>query len=349
MAARLAQILLAIFSIVLLQINLCWGDALVDSGLDRTVNNTLQKYSELYPDVAFVVLSGGDNRAVSMRSLLVILGDNPSSLDYEHPVELRENLNDVNLGRIERMLARGLPSATLFGIGATAKTQRPNLCVITLDVEWIAGTRERASHFLLALPEQMDRKIPSEHWVDNVEFLKYVLDHEVYHCLDSRFNGPIPMSDKERWGEYRQYYNNLGACAYAAMMHLSRTEGATTFIDTIYSIRMLTALSGDVEHHVCPAIQTVKKMGIEHLQGKRPQEIFEMATVIRKDQDPGYHGYLELTAAVKKVLRRLGLEHSLDDNPGGSGDALANSLFDRIQAEYKKLFNTNMPKPDVDR
>jgi len=171
MAARLAQILLAIFSIVSLQINLCWGDALVDSGLDRTVNNTLQKYSELYPDIAFVVLSGGDNRAVSMRSLLVILGDNPSSLDYEHPEELREILNDVNLGRIERMLARGLPSATLFGIGATAKTQRPNLCVITLDVEWIAGTRERASHFLLSLPEKMDRKIPSEHWVDNVEFL----------------------------------------------------------------------------------------------------------------------------------------------------------------------------------
>ncbi len=325
----------------------CWGGESSNPLLARTIHDKLQAYSELYPDIAFVVLSGGNKLPVSMKFLSETLGDEPTSLDYEHPEEFRQDLNVINIARIERMLSWGLPSATLFGVGANAKINRPKVCIVTLDVERVARDKEQATHFLLSLPVGLEAKIPVEHWIDNVAFLRYVLDHEIYHCLDSSINGPIPMSDKEMWAEYKQYYNNLGAGAYAMMMYVARTESTTTFVNTIYSLRVLSVLSGDVEHYNAMVIHVFKNMPIEKLRIKGPRDLFEWASSIRANLDPGYESYLALADAAKQVLRRLGLVHNKTNETGRGDDSLADSIAAEVRTEYKKLFNVDMPRAGI--
>jgi hypothetical protein len=169
--------------------------------LDDVVKERRNFYNTRFPDISFVFLKGGSSLLDDMMALSVLLRHDPKCLDYEHPRELRREFYEVTIERIQPMLWHRAPSATLFQpVGNSA--QQPALCVITLDPCFVSGDDLKATKDLLNIPDTLLQEVSVTNHLACVDYLTFVLDHEVFHCLDSYYNGPMPMSMKKYWGEY---------------------------------------------------------------------------------------------------------------------------------------------------
>jgi hypothetical protein len=178
-----------------------------------------------------------------------VLGTRAANLDYEHRNESRGILVDLQVHRIGLMMESQSPSATLFDLGPDSRFPNPLVCVITLDPEPFESDAIAAAHFL-GVADTIATRGP----VDNREFLRFTVDHEVFHCLDAYANGPIysmNSSDQVRMQEEQQAESR--ADYFAALSHLAE-GGDWKLVRHLLLARQRGLQAGDSAHYTEPAL-----------------------------------------------------------------------------------------------
>ena len=274
--------------------------------LDAEVAEHRRQYQAAFPEILFVTLKGGKDWSGELVGLSVLLGHQPRSLDYEHPQHLRADLMDLSLARLRLMLQHRAPSASLFRADEP-QGWAENICVITLDPCIIASDDAQATAHLLDLDPEAKARIPARFRLDCDEYLRFVFDHEAYHCLSSLYGGPQPRSFEPLWAEYWHYLSELGADGYALGMHLARRGEVTPFARNLQRIRGTALYAGDIDHWTYPALEHVLQRGPASFRGLTRRQIFEQAEDIRRHLLPDYASYLIYRRAALAAMRRLDL------------------------------------------
>lgn len=306
------------------------------------VDRRLQHYNATFRDILFVQLPGGEKWRKSGQVFEELLGRDAVNLDYEHPAELREDLLTASVHRVLFMLHHNASSSALFRVGEGAAATRSHVCVITLDPEAVAQDDLNATAYLLDFPLELLQRIPAELRLDHKEFLRFLVDHEVFHCIDAHYLGPVPMSEREHWGSYTLYRNENGADAYAAMMHLAEQGERTKFLRNLTRIRALCLYNADPEHATCRAIRAVEHMDPESLAGLTPREVLALANRIRRQVVPDYEHYLGYRAAACQVMGDIGVTRPDEDAAlchAAAPDAdVYRELLASFRSAYSELF-----------
>lgn len=282
------------------------------SELETILQNKREFYNQSFPEIQFIILQAEQSWIEDIMTLGVFLGHEPVSLDYEHPPKLRDDLMFVSIARIREMLINKMPSASLFRADEPLGW-RENVCVLTLDPQVIARDDIAATYFLLDLGEQALSQIPTSSHCDKLEFLEFVFDHEAFHCLDSFYNGPQPMSDLDDWEYYYHFRNENGADAFAIAMHIKRHSAVTEFITTLRQIRGVSLLSGQSSHWTHEVIQKISYQDPDILASFDPMKIFQLATEMRDKIVPSYNDYLQYQQAANQAMRKLNIQVEFPD------------------------------------
>lgn len=278
------------------------GDVMADVTLAGIIDERRRFYNDTFTDIQFVVLQGGIAWYEDMEALDILLGQGPSSLDYEHPAELREDLMYVSRARVEMMLMEDMPSASLF------RTDEPmgwreKICVITINPERVAGDDRAATYFLLSGFDEIRGRIRADRHLDRHAFLRFIFDHEAYHCLESNYIGPQPMSHLEHWAGYHDYRHENGADAFAVGMHIQRQGSKTAFVDAIGSIRGLSLFCEDCNHWTPDAIGRIADAG--GLVDMDAMALVRYATDLRDEVVTDYNTYLVYLSSATQACRQL--------------------------------------------
>jgi hypothetical protein len=275
--------------------------------LTTVLEDKIDYYRHQYPEITFLVLQGGEDLIADVMALDLILGHQPSSLDYEHPQKLREDLMIVSANRILQMLQHGMPSASLFKVNNPLDWQA-HICVLTINPAEVSADSIRATQNLLDLPREFVEKIPQDFRLQPADYLEFVIDHEVFHCLYSMYVGPQKMSYKEFWAEYNSYLNEQGADAFALGMHINSRHGVPSFAENIMRIRGMALMSGDPDHLTCKALQQIVNIPPKDLAEMSVNEIFDTANLIQKRLTISYAGYIQYLASAIQAMKELGVE-----------------------------------------
>jgi hypothetical protein len=280
--------------------------------LNNILENKVDNYRQLYPDISFLILKGGDELVTDMMALDKALGVEPKSLDYEHPPALREKLMFVSANRILQMLQYKMPSASLFKAD-DPEGLHENICVLTIHSQSVASDSIQATQNLLGLPSAFVKKIPKGLRLSEDMYLEYVIDHEVYHCLQSMYVGPQKMSKKELWGEYCHHHNELGADAYALAMHINKMGKITSFAKNVKRIRGAALSTADPMHLTCKATDQLFAMRVKTVSDMNAKDIFKMATAIQKKLTIGYDEFLQYMASAVEAMNDLGVDPQISE------------------------------------
>jgi len=270
----------------------------------------IAQYKKLYPDMLFLNLRGGEETTEDMGALEIVLGYQPVSLDYEHPLAARNDLTYVSIERIYIMLLNRMPSASLFKADKPLGWQE-TVCVLTINPDEIAADALSSTGHLLNLPDETLQNIPHEIKLEPDAYLEFVIHHEIYHCLQSLYSGPQPMSDKELWAEYNHFQDELGADAYALAMHIKTNIAATAFAQNIKRIRGMTLYNADPDHLTCKALEQIMGMPVTDIVDKNPREILDLALQVKQDQSMSYDDYLVYLSSAIQAMLTLGIKPEL--------------------------------------
>ena len=266
-------------------------------------NEKIEYYRHLYPKITFLNLQNDDE----LPALDVILGYQPKSLDYEHPVDLREDLMLVSIERIWSMLRAKQPSAAVFKADTPLGWQE-HVCVLTINPDEVAADSMSATKHLLNLPQKVIPKIPYDMQLPPDDYLAFVINHEVYHCLKSIYVGPQLMSHKELWAGYNHFHNELGADAYALAMHIKTNHEDTIFAKNILRIRGMSLYNEDPDHLTCKALEEVIKIPTENIAEMNTHEVFNLANHIKDRLTISYDEYVQYLASVVQAMKELDIE-----------------------------------------
>ena len=294
------------------------------------LDEKIKDYGHLYPEITFLILQGEEEFLADMMTLNRELGSQPSSMDYEHPLALREDLMYVSVERIRIMLKSQAPSASLFEFEVdTNQSHQEHVCVLTINPHWVTADSIIATTHLLDLPQEVIEKIPQDMRLLPADYLAFVIDHEVYHCLKSMYVGPQLMSHKELWGGYNHFLNELGADAYALGMHIKTRGEASHFARNILRIRGMALYSADPDHLTCNALKQILKVPIEDITEMSSNEIFDLANSIKDRQLTGHDAYMQYLASAVQAMKEIGMDEHVSDD-------LRNKLKD-IQADPEQV------------
>lgn len=312
--------------------------------LDKIVLAKLAFYASHYPDIDFVVLDSAGDVAKNMQILAKIIGEEANPLDYAHPADLRHPLLMSALVRIEFMLETDIGSATLFAPGKGALARRKQVCVITLNPFDAAADDRAATRNLLEIPQREFELIPRAHYLAHDAHLRFVLDHEVYHCLDTHYNGPIPMSHEPHWGDYHMLRNEAGADAFGVLMNIAAHAAVTPYVRILKLIRGLTLLDEDPDHYTYPAIAAALQVEPRRVVRADVQARFQLATRIRDKVVGSYSDYVHYAAAAERAMCRLGVPPRLAQyNEIKVGRARVEALVAQTRSAYQQLTGHPLP------
>ena len=275
--------------------------------LQALLKKKLQYYRAQYSEILILNLEGGVDFPADMVALDLVLGFQPVSLDYEHPPELRKDLMVVSFERIISMLRFQAPSAALFKADNPLGWQE-HVCVLTIDPLKIAADSNTASQHLLSLPPEAIQHMPRDFKLRPGDYLEFVIDHEIYHCLKSMYVGPQRRSHKQFWAEYNQFIEEQGADAYALGMHIKLRGEISPFTNNIRRIRGMSLYNADPDHLTCKALGRVLELPVEDLVGMSANQIFELATRIKGQLTIEYEEYLRHLASAVQAMKELGVE-----------------------------------------
>lgn len=267
------------------------------------LDEKIEYYRHLYPKITFLNLQNDDE----LPALDVVLGYQAKSLDYEHPPDLREDLMLVSVERIRLMLRSKQPSAAVFKADTPLGWQE-HLCVLTINPDEVAADSIRATQHLLNLPQMVIQKIPYEMQLPPDDYLAFVINHEVYHCLKSIYVGPQLMSHKELWAGYNQFHNEQGADAYALAMHIKINNEDSIFANNLLRIRGMSLYNDDPDHLTDKALEQVLKIPAWNIAEMSSHEIFNMANHIKDHLTISYDEYVQYLASVVQAMKELGIE-----------------------------------------
>ncbi len=271
------------------------------------LNKKLEYYRAQYPEILIINLEGGVDFPADMVTLDLVLGHQPVSLDYDHPAEQREDLMIVSFERIIRMLRYQAPSAAMFKADNPLGWQE-HVCVLTINPRKIADDSIQSTRNLLNLPVEVIRQIPRDFQLLPGDYLEFVIDHEIYHCLKSMYVGPQQRSHKQFWAEYNQFTEEQGADAFALGMHIKTRGELSPFASNIRRIRGMSLYNADPDHLTCRALQQVMEVPVEELAGMSSNQIFELANLIKNRLAVDYPEYLQILAAAVQAMKELGVE-----------------------------------------
>jgi hypothetical protein len=279
------------------------------ASLDVAVAEKRRYYDEQFPEILFLTLKGGSAWIEDVTALAIILGQEPASLDYEHPADLRADLMTLSFKRVQLMLQYRAPSASLFRAD-DPKDWQEKVCVITLDPCAIASDDEQATRHLLDLSEEEWERIAPELRLQCADYLDFVFDHEAYHCLSSLYNGPQPRSFEPLWGQYWHHRMENGADAFAIAMHLKKYGRVTRFAKNLQRIRGAALYEADIDHWTSRAIAAVLQDEPGQFGRISVREIFDYATGVRDRIVPDYDSYLGYRASAVAAMAQIGIsEH----------------------------------------
>jgi hypothetical protein len=205
-----------------------------------------------------------------------------------------------------------MPSASLFKADTPLGWQE-NVCVLTINPEEIAADSMRATRNLLDLPQDFIKGIPDDLRLHPADYLEFVIDHEIYHCLYSMYVGPQEMSQKEFWGEYNSFLNEQGADAYALGMHINTRLEVPSFANNILRIRGMSLYTADPDHLTCKALQQIFKVPVEDIAEMNAKEIFDTANTIHERLAISYDEYIQYLASSIQAMNVLGVDDLVTD------------------------------------
>jgi len=316
-----------------------------DMALSGIIKKKQRFYTDTFPELEFVVMEGGEEWADDMETLSVLLGYEPVSLDYKHPPDAREDLMYVSLERVRMMLDSNAPSASLF-LADKPLGWRDKLCIITINPTEIATNDSIATHYLIEPYYEIRGKIKQENFLDRKEFIEFVFDHEVYHCLESNYIGPQPMSYLEFWGEYYHYRHENGADAFAIAMHIKRHGAVTEFVNNMILIRGLSLYCDDCNHWTPETIQQASNIDVNTLELMDTMGLFKYASSIRDTITPSYKDYLVYRSTAKEVCGILNSNFLNTDEEGSlppPDPTLIESMLEVFRNSYHELTGMEFP------
>jgi len=223
---------------------------------DEIIAQGLADYAEAFPDLYFLHLRGAkDIRA--LRALPQFLGEGASNLDYEHGPEARELLIETQVGRIAAMLRWGMPSATLFRTGNDSYARKPYVCVVTLDAERLSSDPLAATAFMLGEDREVSvDRVAERARLDNAAFIRFTLDHEIYHCHDTYLHGPThPQTVNEELARYYDFRAEYRADLFAGLAARRATQNGEAFLSALMAFRWLALADRDWSHLTAPAVR----------------------------------------------------------------------------------------------
>lgn len=320
------------------------GNAEVRKNLEELVIARIAFYASHFPDMDFVVLDSAGDAEKNMHALYQILGEDPVPLDYAHPEALRHSLLLSTYIRIQFLLDTDVGSATLFEPGKGALARRKQVCIVTFNPWAIAKNDKAATRYLLDLPLKEFNQIPRSHYLARKSHLLFVLDHEIYHCLDASMNGPIPISKQAHWGDYQMIRNESGADAFAILMQMASHGRVTAYARTLKLIRGLTLLGGDPGHYTYPAINAALQVDAHRLRLNDVRHVVQLATQIRNDIVGSYDDYLQYAIAAEHAMVKMGVLVSVPQFAKSHADpALVEKLIAQTREAYRELTGHELP------
>lgn len=322
------------------------GDRLEKSReqIEQIVQHRLANYATLYPEIDFVLLDTTGDVAGNMRILAKILGEDPDPLDYEHPEHLRHELLMATLMRIELLLQTDVGSSTLFKPGKGAVARRKQVCVITMAPWQIAADDRAATRHLLELTDREFAAISPLHYLDHVAHLEFALDHEIFHCLDTIYNGPVSMSRLKYWGDYHMLKEESAADAFGLIMHLAAHRSLTPYAQTLRRIRGLTLLAGDTNHFTYRSLSLVLHLDPVALADEDIQARFRHASQISTRTVGSYTNYLRYAQAACYAMKQLGKACSEKKFRQQAVDhTLARTLINDTRMSYRAIIGRELP------
>lgn len=314
-----------------------------DPELSEIIKAKQVLYEATFPEIKFVVFTQAEAWINDINRLAAMLGFEPSNLDYEHPTALRQTLMEVSIERIILMTRRKMASATLFKADKPLGSRR-NICVLTLNPTTLASTDAIATRHLLDISDFDFSKIPTLHYLDRHDYLRYVFDHEAFHCLDSFYSGPQPMSMDPYWGQYHNYRHELGADAYSVGVHIRVNNAISSFVKNLFRLRTTSLYSGYIDHRTCDAIQEMTEIGVAKLSKLSFRELLETAITLRNKLAPDYQSYLRYRRAAAEAIRILNSADTsvIEDIPDVPIDkVLVKKLVEQASTCQDLLIDTN--------
>jgi len=276
----------------------------------QILRDRMALYRQAIPNIKFIHTVGGEHWRQEYDQIISLLGEAPDALDYEHPPKFAKDLLLVTLHRLVTVLQHRVVSETLFRTDQQSPLKGAKLCVITLDPDELLANDMAATGFMINLPDSILSRISPERRLDPQDFLRFAVDHEIYHCLDSAFFGGAPMTGDTYGGEYNQYRRENSADAFALAMHLRQAITSPRFTQNLLLIRSLWFLDGGPGYRTVDSLRMIMKLPQPELKKKSIMELVHLANKVRNATSTGYEKFLDNQATALRAAEELGYEPS---------------------------------------
>lgn len=283
------------------------------------VEQRLAYYDSAFPGIAFVLFEGGAGWRRDMEALGALLGDGAANLDYVTPLVPDADLLDVNLDRIGRFLRNNVVSSASFRVGQRAAAARPYLCLVALNPAVFASDPVTATRQMVTLSEDEFRKTHPSRLVDVRAHLRFAVDHEVFHCLESIFYGGLPLDGKPYSGEYRGFSREGSADGFALAMHLREHGGRTDYAGNIALLRALWLAAESPDSSTFETARAVYQAPIQRLAVLSPRRLVDFVVELRNSLVSSYDQYVERRNGSRESVSGGGSRTVAGQTPDGRG------------------------------
>jgi len=269
------------------------------------VDQRLAEYTRLVPKMGFLRIYG-ETGSGFVSQLPDLIGKNAVNLDYEHDPRQRSDLLSLQMYRIGKMIEWDLPSATLFKVGSDSAFDHPYLCVITLNTGPYRADPDYATRFMAS---SLEREVSAKEFrplIDNHRFLRFTVDHEVFHCLNAYFNGaPIKKDQDAVADHYQQYINEARADVFATLVHDHADPGANEFLQRMGALRSLSLSEMDASHFTGDLINRSLRMTFD-TDSFTLNQVVEFSNELVAEIAPGLPAYGGHLANLLTVVEQMG-------------------------------------------
>ena len=272
------------------------------------INDKLNYYNNMFKDIQFIHLDGGNDWHAELDAVFKLLDDNAVALDYEHPKELQQDLVHVTIERLKYLVENNGISSTLFRVGDKSKIKKSNLCIVTLNPEILITHDSTPLQYMLNYTDTIIKKIHPSKYIDSQSFIKYSLDHEVFHCLNSLLIGGAPITFEVLGGEYNQMLRESAADAFSFILHLKENGKLTSFARNMVHIRALSIFNNDPNHNTLEILLKIIRLDIDKIKLMNVMDVISLSINIANETVGSYSDFRNQYALELQARRVLGNE-----------------------------------------
>jgi hypothetical protein len=320
----------------------------VNNEIQSTINSKFSFYNNKFKEIQFVHLKGGNHWKEELKSILKQLGENAVALDYEHPKKLQQDLMFVTIERLKFMLEHDGFSSTLFRVGGKNYNKKRNICVITLNPKTVGMSKADALRYMIDYSDEKFKEIHPSRYLDTINFIKFSIDHEVFHCLDSFLYGGAPLTFEVLGGDYNQIKRESAADAFAMSMHLKKHGTLTSFSRNLVHIRALSIKNNSLNHNTLRTVLKVMRTKNAQINNMSIKDIIIFSKHLSDETVGSYHDFKKQYALEIKALNKLGCKSMLSKEKLDELNIIAvdpvkvEKLVKQSRYFYQKLFSNTL-------